>query len=123
MATYVVESYDYQIFHNGVYSDGVVGDGPGRDKLYLHVIALSDDDIKQLKPRQDEHGNQQSDRLALPRNEEWWIAVAGEKKWPKIPRPRIVSHCDFDEGGAPQPQALTPFARDKLRAAGITLPE
>lgn len=123
MAAYVVESYDWQIFHAGVYSDGVAGDGPGSKKLYLHVIAITDEELKQLKAREDEHGNKESDRLALPRNEEWWIAVAGEKVWPKIPRPRIVSHCQTDESGFPRPQPLSADAAEQLRKKGVTLPQ
>ena len=65
MAKYVVESFDWQIFHNGVTSDGVVGQGGSREKIYLHVIELSETESKRLVPRQDEHGNRESDRLTL----------------------------------------------------------
>ena len=121
VASYIVESYDYQVLHDGRTTDGVVGEGPGAEKIYLHVIAISDADIATLSPREDEHGNRQHDRLALPRNEEWWIAVDGERRWPRIPRPRIVSRCSLD-GGVPKPAPVTEEEAVALRKQGVELP-
>ncbi len=121
MARYVVESYDHQVFHEGRYSDGVVGQGPGREKIYLHVLDVSDADIARLTAREDEHGNKQSDRRSLPMNEEWWIAVEGDKVWPKTLRPKVVSRCRI-EGGVPRPVPLGDDELEALRRAGATLP-
>jgi hypothetical protein len=121
MAIYVTESYDYQVFHNGKTSAGVLGVGGGSEKIYLHLLELSDAEVKQLAARLDEHGNRQSDRLALPRNEEWWIAVAGEKAWPKIPRPKVVSRCRL-EANIPTPLAINAQEEEALRKAGVKLP-
>jgi hypothetical protein len=121
VANYVVESYDFQVLHAGRMTDGALGEGPGAEKIYLHVIAISDGDIGMLEPRMDESGNQQHDRLALPRNEEWWVAVDGERAWPKIPRPRVVSHCQL-EGGIPKPAALVDDEVAALRKLGVALP-
>ncbi|MBW2527635.1 MAG: hypothetical protein JRI23_25865 [Deltaproteobacteria bacterium] len=120
MATYVVESYDYQVLHGGRMTDGAVGTGGSSEKIYLHLLELSDAEIAQLEPREDEHGNKQHDRLALPRNEEWWIAVEGEKVWPKTIRPKVVSRCDLATG-APVPKPVTDEEREALKKAGVEL--
>lgn len=121
MALYVAESYDYQVFHAGKYSDGVVGSGGGSEKIYLHVLEVSDADIARLVPREDDHGNKQSDRRALPNNDEWWIAVDGDKVWPKTLRPKVVSHCLLKDD-RPQPAPLTDDELAALRKVGVSLP-
>ncbi len=121
MALYVTESFDYSVFHNGSYTDGVLGKGGGKEKIYLHVLEISEADTARLKPREDEHGNKQHDRLALPMNDEWWIAVEGDKVWPKTLRPKVVSHCVLQDG---KPRAL-PLSDDELatlRKVGASLP-
>lgn len=121
MALYVVESYDYSVFHAGRYSDGVVGKGGGSEKIYLHVLDISDADIGKLVAREDEHGNKQSDRRALPMNEEWWIAVEGDKAWPKTVRPKVVSRCVLDDD-VPRPAPLGEEELAALRKVGASLP-
>ena len=87
----------------------------------MHVLEVSDADIARLRPREDEHGNKEHDRLALPSNEEWWIAVAGEKVWPKTFRPKVVSHCVV-EGGRTKPQPVSEEELAALRKVGASLP-
>jgi hypothetical protein len=118
MGWYVVESYDYEVLHGGRESQGVVGEHRGSEKIYLHALELSQADITQLGPREDEHGNRQHDRLALPRNEEWWIAVDGEVHWPKCFRPPIRSYCS-DLGSRPKPVALPSADLERLRKVGV----
>lgn len=119
MAYYVVESHDFSVDHGGRASQGVVADYKGREKIYLHVLPLSDDEIKRLAPRVDEHGNVENSRLALPRDEVWWIAVEGEAAWPNVYRPRIVSHCDLSGGGKPKPVPLSPEDLARLVKSGV----
>jgi hypothetical protein len=121
MALYVAESYDFTVFHDGRYSEGVVGKGGGSEKIYLHVLDVSEGDVARLGPREDEHGNKQHDRRALPNNEEWWIAVEGDKTWPKTVRPAVVSHCALDDG-KPVPQPLSEPELAALRKVGASLP-
>jgi len=102
-------------------SDGLLGSGGSSEKIYLHLIELSDADIAQLRPREDEHGNKEHDRLAEPRNEEWWIAIAGDKSWPKTMRPKVVSRCPLVDG-VPKPAPITDDERRALQQAGATLP-
>ncbi len=120
MARYVVESYDYSIFYAGQDSDGALGKGGGSEKIYLHVLEVSDDDLARLRPREDDNGNQQSDRRALPNHDEWWIAVDGDKVWPKTVRPKVVSHCVLD-GGVPVPAPISEAELEQLRKAGASL--
>ncbi len=117
MRWYLVESYDYVVEHNDRRSEGVVAEASGSEKIYLHVIAFSDEEQKQLKPRVDEEGNQQHDRLALPRNEEWWVAVDGEAFWPRVFRPKMRSFCT-DIATAPCPAPLSPDDLARLRKSG-----
>lgn len=119
MGWYVVESYQYAIEHGGRDSEGAIGEPKGSEKIYLHVLSLTDREIAQLKPRLDEHGNKQHDRLALPRNEEWWIAVEGEISWPKIHRQKILSRCVQREDGGWQPAALSEEDLGRLRQVGV----
>ena len=122
MALYLVESYDHQVIHGSASSEGVVGQGGASEKIYLHVIDVSDGDVARLAPREDENGNQQHDRLALPRNEEWWIAIEGEKIWPRTVRPKLTSHCRMDERGVPRPVPLASDDLATLRKLGARLP-
>ena len=70
----------------------------------------------------DEDGNRQSDRLALPRNEEWWIPLQGKKSWPKTVNPAITSGCRMGEDGIPRAQPLTDGQLAKLKKAGAKIP-
>ncbi len=118
MASYLVESYDYLVDHDAGRSEGVVGVGGGSEKIYLHVISVADSAIAKLGPRIDEHGNKEHERLALERNEEWWIAVEGEKAWPRTHRPKLVSRCKLSEHGAPVAVPLTEAELASLRKLG-----
>jgi len=120
-AHYVVESYDYQVMHGASTSDGVVGQGGSSEKIYLHVIAIDAAELAQLGPRIDESGNKQHDRLALPRNEEWWIAVEGDKVWPKTVRPQVTSHCQLGDDGIPRPRPVDDDERTALRKVGVAI--
>lgn len=118
MAFYVAESYSFSVEHGGRQSQGVIGDHKGREKIYLHVLPVSDAEIEKLAPRVDEDGNKQHDRLALPRNEEWWIAVEGEVAWPGIHRAKITSRCT-DVGTKPKPAPLSAEDLERLRKQGV----
>jgi hypothetical protein len=118
MALYVVESNMYAVDHNGRESQGVVGEHKGREKIYLHVLEVSDAEIGKLQTRVDEDGNKQHDRLTLPRVEEWWFAVEGEVAWPGIYRPRITSKCD-DVDTKPRPASLSTEDAERLKKAGV----
>jgi hypothetical protein len=118
MAFYLAESNSYTVEHGGRSSAGVVGEHKGREKIYLHVLPLEDAEIARLSPRVDEDGNKQHDRLALPRNEEWWIAVDGEAPWPGVLRPRITSRCT-DIATKPKPVPLSVEDLERLRKAGL----
>lgn len=120
MPYYLVESYDFKVQHGGRSSQGVLGEQKSSEKLYLHVLPLSDLELAALQPRIDEHGNKEHARLALPRNEEFWIAVEGEASWPKLYRPRVTSRCDLASGAA-KPVALTAEELERLRKAGLAL--
>ena len=122
MALYIAESYEWQVLHDGRMSDGAVGVGHGSEKIYLHVIEISAADLARLGPREDEHGNKQHDRLALPMNDEWWLAVDGDKAWPKTTRPKVVSHCKLD-GGMPKAVPLSEEEAAVLVELGVTLPK
>ena len=74
---------------------------------------------KNLAQYEKSHGNKQHDRLALPRNEEWWIAVEGEVSWPKIHRQKISSRCVQREDGGWQPVALSEEDLGRLRQVGV----
>lgn len=119
MSYYVAESTMYSVEHGGRDSKGVVADYKGREKIYLHVLPLTDAEIQKLKPRVDENGNTEHARLALPGVEEWWIAVEGEAAWPNIYRPRVVSRCE-NVGQKPRPAALSDEDLARLRKAGVT---
>ncbi|MEZ4295853.1 MAG: hypothetical protein R3B70_12825 [Polyangiaceae bacterium] len=117
MSLYVVESYDFSVEHGGRDSQGVVGENKGSEKIYLHVLPLTDAELKKLAVRVDENGNKQSDRLALPGRDDFWVAVEGEVFWPKLYRPRISSHCtDLDT--KPTPVPLSEEDIDRLRKSG-----
>jgi hypothetical protein len=118
MVWHLVESSDYTIEHRGRRSEGVVAEAKGSEKIYLHVVALTGDDIARLAPRIDENGNKEHARLALPREEAWWVAIDGEAFWPKLYRPRVASRC-VEEGGVWRPVALSPDDLDRLRKAGV----
>lgn len=122
MALYVVESTFHEIEHAGQKPKGVVGQGPGSEKLYLFVIAIDDAALAKLGPRVDEDGNKQHDRRALPGNEEWWIAVEGEKVWPGTVRPRVTSRCTFAPDGAPVPHPLDEAEHAAIEKTGAKLP-
>jgi hypothetical protein len=118
VAHYVVESYDHSIDHGGRDSAGVIPENRGSEKIFLHVIPIADDEIKKLAPRVDENGNQEHARLALPRNEVWWIAVEGEASWPGVYRPKIQSRCEY-AGGKPRPVPLADADLERLRKNGL----
>ena len=119
---YLVESFEWRVLHDGAMSEGVAGQGGGSEAIYLHVIAVEAAEIARLVPREDEFGNRQHERLALPRNEEWWIAIEGAKVWPKTYRPKLVSRCAIDERGLPCPVALNLAGQEALTALGVKLP-
>ncbi len=121
MAKYLVESYDWQIIYGAEQSDGALGQGGSREKIYLHVLEIDDDTIKRLVPRVDEDGNRQSDRLSRPNDDEWWIAVQGDKAYPKTVNPKIFSRCAMGEDGIPRPQPLSDAALAALRKAGARI--
>lgn len=118
MTFYVCESYEPFVDHGGRESQGALGENKGSEKIYLHVLPLSDAEIKKLAVRVDENGNRQSDRLALPGRDDFWIAVEGEVAWPKIYRPRITSRCE-DIATKPRPAPLSAEDLDRLRKAGV----
>jgi hypothetical protein len=117
MARYLVESSDFSVDHGSQVSQGVIGEHKGKEKIYLHVLEVADAELTKLSPRVDEHGNTQSDRLTLPRVEEWWFAVEGEAAWPGIYRPRLTSHCT-DVATKPRPAPLADEDVARLRKAG-----
>jgi hypothetical protein len=118
MTWYLAESHDHAVEHGGRHSEGVVADVKGSEKIYLHVLALTDEEIARLAPRVDEHGNREHARLALPRDEAWWIAVEGEAFWPKLHRPRLSSRC-AEQGGSYRPVPLSEEDLRRLRQAGV----
>jgi hypothetical protein len=121
VAKYIVESQEWQILYDGQMSDGALGQGGGPDKIYLHVIDVADDAIKRLVPRVDEHGNRESDRLALPNNDEWWIAVSGRKAWPKTFNPKLISTCEIGADGIPRAKPLSEPQLAVLKKLGVAL--
>lgn len=118
MAYYVVESYEFGVDHNGRESQGVIGENKGSEKIYLHVIELSEAEIGKLAVRVDDNGNKQHDRLALPGRDDFWVAVEGEVAWPKIYRPRITSRCE-SVGVKPRPVPVSAEDLERLRKAGV----
>lgn len=122
MGLYVVESYLKTIEHGGHDPYGVIGSGGSRETIYLYVIEISDAEVKRLRPRVDENGNKQHDRLALPDREDWWIAVEGEKVWPSTVSPRITSKCAVDEHGVPHPRPLSQSEIAQLERVKAKLP-
>ena len=121
MALYVCESYDHAVDHGGRASIGVLGEPLSplvKEKIYLHVLPLSDAELRRLGPRKDEDGNAQHARLALPNDDVFWIAVQGEIAYPRVFRPRVTSTCvDGPKGPAPSP--LSDEDLERLRKAGI----
>lgn len=118
MAFYVAESHSFSVDHGGRSSEGVIGEYKGKEKIYLHVLPITDAEIAKLAVRVDEDGNKQHDRLALPGNDEWWIAVEGEAAWPGVYRPRITSRCT-DVATKPRPAPLSAEDLDRLRKQGL----
>jgi hypothetical protein len=114
MPLYVAESAYHTIEHAGRHSQGVIGSGGGKEKIYLHLVELDASELARLAPRVDDDGNKQHDRLALPGREDWWIALEGEKVWPGSLRPRIVSKCTIPSAGAPVPFAVDADQRAEL---------
>ena len=125
MAYYLVESYHF-IVDNKTPTEGVVGEHVSRgsgakkssERIHLHVIEIGDAELGRLSPRVDEDGNKQHDRLALPGNEDWWVAIDGEFAWPKIFAPRIFSCC-IDVESAPKPAPLSESDLGRLRKSGV----
>jgi len=130
MAYYICESYDFSVDHGGRSSEGVLGEPTSpqiKEKIYLHLLPLTDAEVAKLAPRKDEDGNVQHARLALPRDEVFWIAVLGEIAYPKV-RPRVVSKCAdrvsaaapgvADGPKGPTPQPITPAELELLRKFG-----
>ncbi len=122
MPLYVVESNLSTIEQAGHDSQGVVGTGGGREKTYLHVVVITDAELKALAVRVDEHGNKQHDRLSLPDREDWWVAIEGEKRWPGTMLPRVTSRCVVDAGGRARPAPLSTEERDALTRVKAVLP-
>jgi hypothetical protein len=118
MSFYVVESYDFQVEHGGRKSRGAGPLSAGSEKLYLHVLPLTDDEVRKLAAREDDDGNKDHARLCLPRTPEWWIALDGEVAWPGIFRPKITSRCEAADG-PPRPVALSPESIAALKKAGV----
>jgi hypothetical protein len=117
---YVVESHSFEVRHNGRASHGVVGEHKGSEKIFLHVLPLSDADIARLATRVDEHGNKQSDRFAIPHNDDFWLSLDGEVLWPSLPRAKIRSRVQF-AGRKVVPVALTETELAALRGAGVVV--
>ncbi|MBN4059152.1 hypothetical protein JYT22_00700 [Endomicrobium sp. AH-315-J14] len=118
MSHYLVESHDYSIFYAGRDSSGVIAEPKGSPVTYLHVLEIPAAEIAKFTAREDDFGNKDHDRLCLPRTEEWWIAVEGTAAWPKIYRPKRVSHCtDLDARPAPVP--LSEDDLTALRQSGV----
>lgn len=118
MSLYVVESYQFAVEHGGRDSQGVVGENKGSEKIYLHVLPLTEAEVAKLAVRVDEDGNRQHGRLALPGRDDFWVAVEGEVAWPRLHRPRITSRCD-DVGTKPRPVPLSDEDLARLRKAGL----
>lgn len=118
MSLYVVESYEFSVEHDGRESQGVIGENKGSEKIYLHVLSLTEADLEKLAVRVDDAGNKQHDRLALPGRDDFWVAVEGEVAWPKIYRPRITSRCD-NVGTKPVPAPLSAEDIERLKKAGV----
>jgi len=118
MAFYIVESHDFAVDYRGRQSQGVVGESKAKEKIYLHVLEVPDAELGKLATRVDDDGNMQSDRLALPRVEEWWFAVEGEHAWPNLYRPRLTSRCE-DVATRPRPAPLSEEDVERLRKAGV----
>lgn len=121
MAQYIAESYNYTLEHGGHDSQGVLGTGPGSEKIYLHVIPIADTELGLLRARIDDDGNKQHDRLALPDRYDWWIAVDGEKTWPGSISPRVRSKCSFDGSSAARPTPLADAELAELRRLKVTI--
>ena len=119
MVFYVAESYSFAVDHGGRDSQGVIGEHKGSEKIYLHVLPLTDAEIGKLKPRVDDDGNLEHARLSLPNTPEWWIAVEGEVAFPKLYRPKITSRCE-DIATKPRPAPLSAEDLERLRKIGIT---
>jgi hypothetical protein len=122
MPLYVVESYNKTIEHGGHEPYGVTGIGGGSERVYLYVISVTDAELARLRPRVDEDGNKQHDRLALPDRFDWWIAIDGEKVWPGTVSPKIRSRCSLDENGVPTPVPLDAEERAQLERLKAKLP-
>ncbi len=118
MAKYLVESHDWQLFHGGATTDGALGQGGGSEKIYLHLIEVSDDDIARLVPRVDENDNRDHSRLALPNNDEWWVPVDGKKAYPKTFNPKVISRCLTGGDGIPKAQPVGGADLALLKKAG-----
>jgi hypothetical protein len=115
---FLVESSLFRVSHGPRESEGVLGDTKGSERIYLHVLPLTDAEVKALKPRADEHGNRDHGRFTLKGHDEWWIAVEGEASWPHVFRPRLTSRFkDTEMGTLPAP--LTETELGLLRNAGL----
>lgn len=123
MPLFVVESNLYTLEQGGHDSVGVVGTGGGSEKIYLHVVPISEAESRELAVRVDEDGNRQHDRLALPNRYDWWIAVDGEKRWPGTLSPRITSRCPPDAAGVPAPAPLSAAELGELARVKASLPK
>lgn len=92
-----------------------------KEKIYLHVLPLSEREVASLRPRVDDDGNKQHGRLAPPDETAFWVAVEGEIAWPRVLAPRVVSKCELDAKGVPRPVPLDAATLDRLRKAGLQL--
>ena len=121
MAKYLVESHDWQLFYDGATTDGALGQGGGSEKIYLHLIEVSDAEIARLVPREDENGNRDHGRLSIPFNEEWWVPVDGKKSYPKTFNPKVISRSVTGGSGIPKAQPLSDEDLALLKKAGAKI--
>jgi hypothetical protein len=111
---YLVESASPSVSHGGRESEGVPMRS-GKEKIYLHVLPLTDSEVGKLRARLDEHGNADHSRFGVRGQDDWWIAAEGEAAWPGITRPRLTSRLSEALTALP----LTPQELDLLRGAGL----
>ena len=115
---YLVESSNYNVSQGGRDSQGVACTTKSGKTIYLHVLPLTEAEVKKLRAKKDDAGNADHTRFALPGRDDFWIAVEGEVAWPGIPRPRLTSHFEETDLG-PVPVALTAAELELLRKAGL----
>jgi hypothetical protein len=117
-AYFLVESSYFNVSQADRQSQGVACQTKSGQTIYLHVLPLTDAELKKLRAKKDDAGNADHTRFALPGRDDFWIAVEGEVAWPGIPRPRLTSHFQETDLG-PMPVALTTAELELLRKAGL----